>query len=271
MLLALKHAIKFFLWKLGFVRYNQLRKIETKYKDLIEEIGYLYKKFLFRELPPLNESRIQLLSKLLGTPVSQGIYILNYLHKSLKLEGDICEFGIAQGVTSAFLASEIRKINKKIWLFDSFKGLSKPSEKDILINDDLNLGSMGAYEGAYAHPQYKVIKRLVAIGFPYSQVQIVPGFIEDTLNGGRSDLPDKVCFAYIDFDLYKPTLLTLEYLDNVLTCNGIIVVDDYEDFSAGVKTAVIEFIETNKDKYHLILPIRLPGSAGHFCIIQKCA
>lgn len=268
MLSASKRAIKFFLWKLGFVRYNQLSKIEIKYKELIQEIGYLYKKFLFRELAPLNESRIQLLSKLLGTPVSQGIYILNYLHKSLKLEGDICEFGIAQGATSAFLANEIRKINKKIWLFDSFKGLPKPSEEDILINDDLNLGSMGNYEGAYSHPQYEVRKRLAAIGFPYSKVEIVPGFIEETLNGVA--LPTKVCFAYIDLDLYEPTLLTLKFLDGVLTCNGIIVVDDYEDFSAGVSTAVIEFIETNKDKYNLILPIQLPGPAGHFCIIEKC-
>jgi O-methyltransferase len=37
--------------------------------------------------------------------------------------------------TSALLANEIRSTERTLWLFDSFKGLGKPSEKDLLIDD----------------------------------------------------------------------------------------------------------------------------------------
>jgi O-methyltransferase len=66
--------------------------------------------------------------------------LIEYLHQSLPVEGDVCEFGVAQGAISAVLAHEIKNTNKNIWLFDSFEGLPEPSEKDILINDLFHFG-----------------------------------------------------------------------------------------------------------------------------------
>src|SRR5450755_2563393 len=82
---------------------------------------------------PVPEGRSELLAKLLGTQLSEAVYIINCLHRSLKLPGDVCEFGIAQGATSALLANEIRDTDKLLWLFDSFEGLPTPTEKDSLI------------------------------------------------------------------------------------------------------------------------------------------
>jgi O-methyltransferase len=189
---------------------------------------------------------------------------MDYLRKVIVLGGDICEFGVAQGATSALLAYEIKDTDKKIWLFDSFEGLPEPSEKDILIHDICGLGSMEAYKGEMSCPEDMVRARLADIGFPPDRTRIVPGFLEETIH--NADLPQKVCFAYIDFALYEPTLVALQYLDKVLVQGGIIGIDDYDYFSKGVKTAVDEFYHSRKGDYEMIVPLK---SAGPFCFLQK--
>ncbi len=95
----------------------------SKYSNLIYEIEGLFCNTLFESMPAGDKTRTALIANLLGTSVSEAMYLLNYLHKSMVLEGDVCEFGIAQGLTSALIAYEIRNTDKKLWLFDSFEGL----------------------------------------------------------------------------------------------------------------------------------------------------
>src|ERR1700731_4618467 len=220
-----------------------------------------------RILPnPAPEGRSKLLEKLLGTHLAEAVYLLNYLHRSLKVPGDICEFGIAQGATSALLANEIRETDKLLWLFDSFEGLPKPSDKDTLIHDIFGLGAMEKYQGTMAYGVNEVLDRLRAISYPLSRVKIVRGFIENTVSLG--DLPETVCFAYVDFDFYQPILITLNYLDEHLSKGGSIVVDDYGYFLSGAKAAVDEFVSAPPSRYDFVLP---DESAGHFSILSKIA
>jgi len=215
---------------------------------------------------PVPQGRRELLEKLLGTHLAEAGYLLNYLHRSLKLPGDICEFGIAQGATSALVANEIRETNKLLWLFDSFEGLPKPTDKDTLIHDIFGLGTMEKYQGTMAYGVNEVLDRLRAIFYPLSRVKIVPGFIENTIS--LADLPETVCFAYVDFDFYQPILITLNYLNEHLSKGGSIMVDDYGYFSSGVQAAVDEFVSAHPSRYEFILP---DESAGHFAILSKIA
>jgi O-methyltransferase len=258
----IKKNIVLGLKKIGYSKINE--EFILKYKNLIIEAEGLYKEFLFKDFISSNEMRLKLMSELSGTEIGEAIYLLNYLSKSFKIEGDVCEFGVAQGATSALMANEIKGTDKNIWLFDSFEGLPKPSEKDVLKDDIFNLGSIGAYKGAMSCGEDMVKKRLEDIKFSLSRTKIVPGFIEETVN--NSNLPSKVCFAYVDFDFYEPIVIALNFLDKVLRKNGFIMVDDYDFFSTGSKTAVDEFMAVNKEKYNFLLPIK---SAGHFCIMEK--
>lgn len=244
-------------------RVNEQKIDIQKYVNLIKEMEGMFSELVFPELPPCGH-RAELATKLLGTSASEAMYILEFLNNSLKLEGDVCEFGVAQGATSALLANEIRTTPKNLWLFDSFKGLPKPSEKDLLIDDIFNLGSIERYEGTMCCQVDEVKSRLKEISFPFSRVKIIPGFIEETIN--YANLPSKVCFAYVDFDLYNPTSIVLKFLDKHLSAGGFVVVDDYGHFSSGVKAAVDELIEDNLDNYEIILPYKF---AGHFCILRK--
>lgn len=217
---------------------------------------------LFPHLPESN-GRTELLARLLGTGISDAMYLLSELHAGMADEGDVCEFGVAQGATSAVLANEIRDSSKHLWLYDSFSGLPKPSPKDQLKDDIFGLGSMDRYEGEMRCDQLEVETRLAQIGFPKERYSIKAGFINETLRDDSG--PANVCFAYIDFDFYEPIAQALAYLDRHLTANGRIVVDDYDFFSTGSKTAVDEFMQKNGERYALAHPA---GFAGHFCLLR---
>jgi len=243
---------------------NCLDHLEGKYTKLVAELEACFREIIFRELPPCA-GRIELLAQLLGTQASEALYILTYLHKSLKLEGEVCEFGVAQGTTSALLANEIRSTEKNLYLFDSFEGLPKPDKKDLLLNDIFNLGSIENYTGKMSCAIEMVESRLKAISFPSARVKIIPGFIKETINCNQ-DLPQKICFAYLDFDFYEPTLTTLKFLDKNLSAGGFVIIDDYNFFSSGIKTAIDEFLKGESTNYETILPLKF---SGHFCILRK--
>lgn len=257
--------INAFIGLRGFklIKKYEITHIQNKYAESIEQIEAFFLEKIFKDVK-INNFEKNLLSKLYGTSVSEALYIIHYLRNSLNLSGDVCEFGVGNGATSALLGYEVKKTRKKLFLFDSFKGLSKPTPNDILINDIFGLGSINKYESTMAYSQKDVLEKLNSIKFPKSRLKIISGFVEKTIL--KNNVPKKVCFAYVDFDLYSPIKTTLVFLDKVLINGGYIIVDDYNYFSTGVKTAVDEFIVKNKKKYNLIFPYKF---AGHFCIIRK--
>ena len=189
-----------------------------------------------------------LLKDLIGTSLVGGLKILDSLNKTIEIDGDICEFGVAQGKTSKLIAYFIKETNKKLFLFDSFQGLPKPSEKDQLKDDIFNLGNMKRYQGKMSHAENKVINELKSINFNNDKLIINKGFFNEESKINMK-LPKTVSFAYLDFDFYQPTLDGLNYLNNVLNVGGIIIVDDYDFFSTGVKTSVEEWFKLNSKSY----------------------
>jgi len=218
---------------------------------------------------PANPMRAKLMARLLGTPPAEAYHIVQALAQTRHLAGDVCEFGVAQGETSALIASEIAAdTSRRFHLFDSFQGLSKPSHKDGLKDDIYALGRMESYFGAMSYPEKLVRLRLQSVGFPRAQYVIHKGFIDDVLRRDQN-LPRRVSFAYVDFDLYEPIKRTLAYLHTVTGPGAIIIVDDYDYFSTGVKMAVDEFLQeldSNTSRYDCRIPaVRF----GHFAILTR--
>ncbi len=243
---------------------HDVKTLREKYQESITELHNAFQEVLLPGFP-LVKGRLSLLSNLSGTQVSEALYILFYLHKTMHITGDVCEFGVANGATSALLVNEINNTKKILWLFDSFQGLSKPTAKDVLVDDIFQLGSMAKYQGTMRYAVSDVKRRLKQVKVPKSRTQIVSGFIEDIVVSG-DQLPAKVSFAYIDFDLYNPIKTALQLLETRLAKGAYVIVDDYGFFSQGAKKAVDEFIKETQKRYVLTLPYKF---AGHFCLIQK--
>jgi hypothetical protein len=243
------------------VRYENFLNLTTAFEACLND-GHT------RILP--NKTRPMLLGRLLGTPPSEGYFIIEALYKCRDVRGDICEFGVAQGETSALMANEIKDlIEKRLHLFDSFEGLPKPTDKDQLKDDIFSLGSMDAYTGTMSCPEEMVHRRLNAISFPSARYVIHKGWVEELIRKDQH-LPKEVSFAYVDLDFYGPVKSTLEFLDSVTRKGSIIIVDDYDFFSTGVKTAVDEFVNSRRSipgsDYDCVVP---DARYGHFAVLSR--
>jgi O-methyltransferase len=239
-----------------------MREIHCQDAVQIEE---LYRHFVFPNLPR-RDGRAALLNELIGTTIGEAIYVIHHLHEALRVPGDICEFGVAQGATSRLLAAEIMPTDRKFWLFDSFEGLPAPGPEDKLIDDIFKLGTMKQYQGTMASPETEVRSKLDSIGFPHERTKVKKGWINETLRS--FDLPAQVAFAYVDFDFYEPIKVALDFLDARMPISGRIVVDDYGFFSEGAQLAVDQFVTKVGKRFRFEMPL---PSAGHFCILSKLA
>ena len=258
----LKDAIKSALAVLGYELHRSSRQPLSPNNTVIfsnfVNLAQAYEQRLIEsgDLIATDEIRSSLLARLLGTPPSEAYFIVNALAKCADIRGDICEFGVAQGETSALIANEIRASSKNLHLFDSFLGLPIPSDKDKLKDDIFSLGSMAAYAGTMACPEEMVRTRLKAISVSPDRVFIHKGFLDEVLRSA-SDLPEHVSCAYVDLDFYEPIKLALEFLHRTTDKGAMIIVDDYDSFSIGAKTAVDEFLDENNSSgmvYECLVP-----------------
>ena len=239
-----------------------LRNIHRR--DAIEIEDFLR----FTVLPNLQKrpGREVQLSNLIGTNVCEGLYIVAALQEAMAVEGDICEFGVAQGATSALIASEIQATPRNFYLFDSFEGLPAPTKEDKLIDDVFQLGSMDAYKGAMASPESEVTGRLNDVGFPSERTHLRKGWVHESL--ARGDVPNRVAFAYVDFDFYEPIKVALEWLDTVTGVGARVMVDDYGFFSEGAQVATDSFVAQSKGRWTLHVPLPF---AGHFVTLRRAS
>ena len=247
--------------------YHQQANRSGRLAEMAAEFYVLARNSALHNLPPkLSDAMAGCVQDMIGTSPFEGLSILDSLYKTKDVKGDICEFGIAQGATSKMLATWImeQKSDKRLWLFDSFEGLSAPTSEDQLKDDIFSLGSIESYGGQMAFEQDVALSKLRSIDYPKTQLEVVPGFIETTIKG--SHLPAEVSFAYVDFDLYQPIKVALEFLQNTLAGDGLIIVDDYDFFSTGAKKAVDEFVQMNRQEFTIEVPDK---QLGHFCILQR--
>lgn len=249
----------------ALAKLNDSETMRTMHQRDAIEIEELLRLAALPDLPA-RAGREKQLSQLIGTTVSEALYIVDALHKSFAVPGDICEFGVAQGATSLLIAAELLHTDRDFWLFDSFEGLPQPTAEDHLIDDIFALGSMQAYAGTMRSPEAEVRTRLDSLPFPRERTMIRKGWVNDTIAGG--DVPKRVAFAYVDFDFYEPIRDALAYLDTVTPVGARIVVDDYGFFSEGAQLATDQFVQGCGKRWTLDRPLAL---AGHFVTLAKVA
>jgi hypothetical protein len=264
---APKRLLKGLIARLGYqvvksdgpmVRFNAFSSLCASYE-------HLYNDVTGREAIPPDPRRIALLGRLLGTSPAEAYAIVEALASTRSIDGDVCEFGVAQGDTSALIAHEIRNQARVLHLYDSFEGLPEPTAADELKDDIYGLGSMERYAGEMSAPIDMVVARMRAVGLPPNRYVLHKGFIE-TLRDDPSLVPSRVSFAYVDFDFYEPIKIALDLLHERASPGAIVIVDDYDFFSTGAKKAVDEFVARHPAVYALEVA---DLSRGHFATLMK--
>lgn len=169
--------------------------------------------------------------------------ILDLAKKSLVQEGDLVELGCYRGDTSLLLARLIEKseTQKRLFIYDSFEGLPEKTEQDqSAAGESFQAGRLKATKA-------EVINRFKKAGLTVPIVK--KGFFEELTN---QDLPEKICFGFLDGDLYRSIQTSLKLTADRLVVDGVLVIHDYNNPELpGVSRAIREFLENRGSNFKL--------------------
>lgn len=151
------------------------------------------------------------------------------------IRGDFVECGVYRGGTAAILARVLRdsKHPRRLWLFDSFKGIPSPRPPD---GPDLPLN-----EGDLAGEEAIVRSLLAHLRVPEDRYHVIPGWFSDTF----PQVPiQEIALLHIDVGLYEGVKLALEHFYDRVVPGGVIILGAflYEDMP-GSKVALEEFAD----------------------------
>lgn len=166
--------------------------------------------------------------------------------KILDVPGDILDFGVHFGASSAVMLNlrgiyEPYNLSRKVWVFDTFEGLSGVSKDDPK-----------AVEGGYAVPRsYEEILETILTaheGFsPISHIkkfEIVKGDARITFDAWLKENPGTLIgLLHLDMDLYEPTAEVLVKALPRLTKGSLVVFDELTaKFFPGEAKALIDTV-----------------------------
>lgn len=179
---------------------------------------------------------------------AQTIAKIKLFEMSKNIQGSIVECGVHRG-NSLMLFTHLCSVfsplsfNKKIIGFDSFEGFSDISTRDP---DGISQGDMGdvSYEDLSAWITIQQKNNLI----PHiDRIELVRGLADKTIPAYKSENPHLiVSLLYLDFDLYKPTLLALQEIVPLMPKGSIIAFDQLNQKKwYGETSAIKEFFNIN--------------------------
>jgi len=169
------------------------------------------------------------------------------------LDGAFAECGVWRGGSVMAMILTLQDLgvsDRDIYLYDTFEGMTKPTEADT---SSVALPALPAWEEAersgdkawselFDPEQVSVdgVRRtLLTTGYPEERLHLVPGPVEDTVPGTA---PDRLALLRLDTDWYESTRHELEHLYPRLLEGGVLILDDYGHWE-GARKAVDEYFD----------------------------
>lgn len=231
-------------------------KIKSKIKNLIIRVGKI---LLGDSLIPMDIKSdinfMKIYSKcepytMVSVRRSFALYnAVKYIIEN-NIEGDFVECGVWKGGQSMLIAETLLLKNesgRKIFLYDTFGGMSEPTDKDVWLRDGSEAISRWEKEEKEDHNKWcfaslsEVKLNMVSTGYPEENIKFIKGKVEETI---PETVPDKIALLRLDTDWYESTLHELNYLFPLLVRDGVLAIDDYGSWR-GSKEAVDEYLKDN--------------------------
>lgn len=163
--------------------------------------------------------------------------------------GEIAEFGVWRGGMSMIAATALMqsKSNKELYLFDTFSGMTDPTNFDfeilggtpaseMLKNERKTAGKNNTWAFATLSDVQKNIR---STNFPFDRVKFIEGDVMQTV---PHCLPKKLSLCRIDTDWYESTKHIISHTWPRLAEGGILLLDDYDVWS-GSRAAIDEYFK----------------------------
>jgi O-methyltransferase len=180
--------------------------------------------------------------------------------------GALVECGVWRGGSSMLAAMTLvsrGECSRDLYLYDTFSGMSEPTEVDISFERQRVTDVWRSIEGDREHPYFayaslsEVQRNMATTELPAAKVQYVQGKVEDTI---PAHVPREIAVLRLDTDWYESTRHELTHLWPLVVPGGVIIIDDYGDW-AGARQAVDEFFAERTDR-PLLVRVDATGRVG---------
>ena len=175
------------------------------------------------------------------------------IYAAKSVAGDLVECGVWRGGAAIVMAEAVVRAgadNRRLFLYDTFSGMTKPTEKHSRVVGNIGTGSIkktfdrfadldrGSHtDWAYA-PIEEVQENLKMSRLPQEQFILVKGAVEQTI---PETAPEEISVLRLDTDWYGSTKHEMEQLFPRLNTGGVLIIDDY-GWWAGSRHAVDEYL-----------------------------
>jgi O-methyltransferase len=167
-----------------------------------------------------------------------------------QIPGDVVECGVWRGGSMLAIAKTLIEngdTGRDLHLYDTFEGMSEPTEHDKRHDGKSAADMLAASDkssGVWAYASLEDVQATMAEApYPAERIHYYKGKVEDTIPGDA--LPDQISILRLDTDWYESTRHELQHLWDRLVPGGVLLLDDYGWWD-GAKRAVDEWLaETN--------------------------
>ena len=166
------------------------------------------------------------------------------------IEGDFVECGVWKGGSIMTMIKILQeyKSKREIHLFDTFAGMSKPTDNDINItnekaSDFFNKTKINSASSNWCNVSIGDVKKNIdSLAYDKEKIHFIVGKVEDTI---PKQAPQKISLLRLDTDWYESTKHELVHLFPRLTKGGIIIIDDYWSWKGSKMAADEYFLHNN--------------------------
>jgi O-methyltransferase len=218
-----------------------------------------------KEKTKKEEKRRKIKSIKLNKTFMDGQNSVHYILNN-QIQGVFVECGVESGNIEETWINAFKRHNQErdIYLFDTFSGLTEPSEKDYTC-DSTVLYKMKVDEVKKWWEDHKldnggnclcycsldkVRDRLYKTGYSIDKLHFIVGDIRETLKS-EDNLPQNIAVLRLDTDWYDSSKYELERLYDRVVKGGLVIFDDYYHWN-GQRQATDEFFKERGETVNYI-------------------
>lgn len=167
-----------------------------------------------------------------------------------RIPGALVECGVWKGgsmMLAAMTLLEAKAADRRLYLYDTFEGMSAPTEFDHDYAGHSAEQLLAAADRSHslvwaASPLVAVQTALRGTGYDEHLIQYIQGKVEDTI---PATLPDVIAILRLDTDWYESTYHELTHLYPRLAPGGVLIIDDYGHWQ-GARRAVDQYLHEHR-------------------------
>lgn len=165
--------------------------------------------------------------------------------------GAFVECGVWRGGSALAIILALQRLgvtDRDIYLYDTFDGMTKPSDLDV---SDFDAPALAEWESSasrgrnawhhwFNHETFNIdlVRGVLGdTGYPAERLHFVQGPVEDTI---PETVPSRIALLRLDTDWYESTHHELTHLYPIISTGGVLVIDDYGHWK-GCRKAVDEY------------------------------